>query len=62
MDPAKVGSVGPAIRGSSKALLTLKVTQGAYPEGYQRKRTTKLMPPLPNLKEDIPSLYAFLNQ
>ena len=61
-DPTKTGSMGPAISGSSKELLTLKITQGAYPEGYQRKRTTKLMPPLPNLKGDIPSLYAFLNQ
>ena len=60
MDPAKVGSVGPAIRGSSKELLTLKVTQGAYPEGYQPKRITKLMPPLPNLKAGIPFLHAFL--
>ena len=59
-DPTKAGSVGPAISDSSKALLTLKVTQGTYPEGYQPKRTTKLMPPLPNLKAGIPFLYAFL--
>jgi len=60
-DPSKDGSVGPAISGSSEELLTLKVTQGTYPEGYHPKRTTKLMPPLPNLKADLPSLYSFLN-
>jgi mono/diheme cytochrome c family protein len=59
-NPAKAGSVGPAISDSSKELLTLKVTQGTYPEGYQPKRTTKLMPPLPNLKAGIPFLHAFL--
>lgn len=60
-DPTKAGSVGPAISDSSKELLTLKITQGTYPAGYQPKRTTKLMPPLPNLKAGIPFLHAFLN-
>ena len=60
-DPNKAGSVGPAISGSSKLLLTLKVTQGTYPEGYHPKRATKLMLPMPKLKAYMPSLHAFLN-
>lgn len=61
-DPAKDGNVGPALKGSSLELLQARVLEIRYPPGYTPKRPTKLMPPLPHLKNDIAALHAFLNQ
>ncbi len=59
-DPAKDGPVGPAILGSSQALIQARMMRAAYPPGYQPKRPTKLMPPLPHLEGEIPHLAAYL--
>lgn len=60
-DPSKAGSVGPAIRGSSKELIEARILHAAYPPGYQPKRDTHLMPPLPHLAKDIEALARFLS-
>ena len=59
-DPAQAGPLGPALRGSSEELLRAKVLQGAYPSGYTPKRPTKVMPPLPQLANDVPAVAAYL--
>jgi len=59
-DPAQPGSIGPAIKGSSKTLLEAKVVNGTYPAGYAPKRPTGVMLPLPALAGDIPPLADYL--
>lgn len=59
-DPSWDGPVGPAIKGSSRALLEAKLLRGGYPPGYAPKRTTAVMPPQPQIEPDIPHLAAFL--
>ena len=59
-DPSKDGPIGPAIQGSSQALLEAKVFRGGYPPGYKPKRKTAVMPAQPDLKSGIPDLAAFL--
>lgn len=61
MDPKQKGAIGPEVWGASKALLEARVLHGTYPEGYQPKRTTRTMVPLPHLKNDIDSLQLYLN-
>lgn len=61
-DPAKDGSVGPAIQGSPRALIEARVLQAGYPSDYTPKRKTTIMPAQPYLKSAIPDLAAFLNQ
>lgn len=61
-NPKFDGSIGPAIQGSSLELVRLRVLFNKYPEGYTPKRTTTDMPPFEDLKDDIESLHAFLNQ
>ena len=60
-NPKLPGSVGPEIFGSSKELLTARVTKAAYPDGYKPKRESHLMPAMPQLSGDIDAIYAFLN-
>ena len=59
-DPTQDGAVGPAIAGSSLELLQAKVLRNEYPPGYEPKRTTSNMVPLPHVEKDLPSLAAFL--
>ena len=59
-DPTTPGAVGPPIKGSSEALLEAKVLKGAYPPGYEPKRPTKVMPPMPQLAGDLPALAEYL--
>jgi mono/diheme cytochrome c family protein len=59
-DPSKDGSVAPAIKGSSQALLEARVLRASYPPGYTPKRKTSLMPAQPYLKSAIPDLAAYL--
>lgn len=59
-DPAKDGPLGPAIKGSSRALLEAKVLRGSYPPGHTPKRNTVVMPAQPHLGPAIPDLDAFL--
>ncbi|MDG2050969.1 MAG: cytochrome c [Myxococcota bacterium] len=61
-NPALDGSVGPAIAGSSEALLEAKVLHGTYPPGYKPKRPgSGAMPRFPHLADQIPALAAYLD-
>ena len=60
VDPAQAGGVGPAVKGSSRELLEAKLLRGAYPPGYKPKRPTQVMPPQPQLANDIDALAAHL--
>jgi mono/diheme cytochrome c family protein len=60
-NPTKQGAIGPAIACSSLPLVTSKVTTGTYPTGYKPKRSTKIMPKMPNLANKVDSLHLYLN-
>lgn len=60
-DPSLVGSIGPAIAGSSLELIEARVLTRSYPPGYKPQRDTEVMPDFPQLKDDIPGLHAYLN-
>jgi mono/diheme cytochrome c family protein len=59
-DPTRDGPVGPAVKGASRALLEARVLRGDYPPGYTPRRTTRVMPPRPDLAAAIPDLAAYL--
>ncbi|GDX79501.1 hypothetical protein LBMAG42_13120 [Deltaproteobacteria bacterium] len=59
-DPAKAGSLGPDVKGSSRELLEARVLKAEYPAGYTPKRSSTLMTPLPALAGDIEALAAYL--
>lgn len=59
-DPSKDGPLGPAITGASEALLEARVIYAKYPEGYKPKRDTSMMPPMPQYKDNIADMAAFL--
>lgn len=59
-DPSKDGPIGPAIKGSSQALIEARVLKAGYPPGYIPKRKTAIMSAQPYLKSTIPDLAAFL--
>ncbi len=59
-DPEKDGPVGPAVKGSSEALVEARVLRGGYPPGYTPKRDSKVMPARPDLARSIADLAAFL--
>ncbi len=61
VNPQLDGAIGPANWGSSRELIYAKVIQNKYPEGYQPKRKSSAMAPLPHLEKDIDDLHAFLN-
>ena len=60
-DPSKDGTLGPAVAGSSLALLEAKVLRGEYPPGYTPKRDTSAMPRFEFLAPEIPGLAAYLD-
>ena len=60
-DPARDGSLGPAIKGSSLELLQARVLRAEYPPGYTPRRTTKVMQKLPMTEDDVKDIHAFLN-
>jgi mono/diheme cytochrome c family protein len=60
-DPTQPGAIGPALAGSSEALLRAKVLHNEYPPGYEPKRTSHAMIALPHLENDIPALAAYLD-
>jgi mono/diheme cytochrome c family protein len=60
-EPGQPGAVGPAVAGSSRALLEAKVLRGEYPPAYMPKRPTTVMPPMPQLAPEIAALTAYLN-
>jgi mono/diheme cytochrome c family protein len=59
-DPSLDGGIGPAIAGSSLALLEARIMRNAYPEGYKPKRETSAMIALPYLEKDLDAIAAFL--
>lgn len=59
-DPARDGSLGPAIAGSSRELVEGMVLRRQYPPGYTPKRTTNAMSAYPHLADRIDDLVAFL--
>jgi mono/diheme cytochrome c family protein len=59
-DPARNGPVGPAVKGSSRALLEARVLRGAYPPGYTPKRPGAVMQPMPQLRDSLDDLAAYL--
>jgi mono/diheme cytochrome c family protein len=59
-DPSQPGPVGPEIKGSSRELLEAKLLRGTYPPGYRPKRPTSVMPPQPQVANDISALAAYL--
>lgn len=60
-DPARDGSLGPAVAGSSLELLERRIVHGDYPDGYEPKRKSKVMVALPHLKGEIESLHKYLS-
>ena len=60
VDPTKDGALGPAVAGSSLALLDARVLRAEYPEGYEPKRETRVMIALPHLEPRLPELAAYL--
>jgi len=60
-DPTKPGALGPEIAHSSQELVEARVLRVEYPKDYKPKRTSHLMTALPQLKDDIPALTAYLN-
>lgn len=60
-DPAKPGSLGPEVQGSSRELLEARILRAEYPHGYQPKRGTHAMAAMPHLKSELDALHAFLN-
>jgi mono/diheme cytochrome c family protein len=59
-NPNLPGPLGPAIAGSPKELIVARVLHGAYPIGYDPKRRTHIMKPLPWLGPHIDDLTAYL--
>jgi mono/diheme cytochrome c family protein len=61
VNPAKDGSLGPALQGSSLDLLLARILRAEYPPGYTPKRATRIMQKLPLSEEEVKSLHAYLN-
>jgi mono/diheme cytochrome c family protein len=59
-NPNLAGSQGPPIAGSSRELVEDRVLYLKYPPGYTPKRTTHAMRAIPQLKNQIDDLTAFL--
>lgn len=60
-DPHKDGSLGPALYGTRKDVLSVKVKFGTYPVGYKPKRLTQMMPRFQLSEEQINELFQYLN-
>lgn len=63
-NPTLKGVIGPEIQHVPYEVFEVKVLTGNYPKdlpaGFTPKRKTKLMKPLPKLKDDIKVLYAWI--
>jgi len=59
-DPAQDGPLGPAVKGSSRALLEARLLRGSYPPGYTPKRPSAVMQPMPQLGASLDDLGAYL--
>lgn len=60
-DPSKDGALGPAVLGSSYALIEARVMKAEYPAGYTPKRETRVMVAMPFLEKQLPALAAYLD-
>jgi mono/diheme cytochrome c family protein len=60
MNPAIDGALGPAVADASFELLEARVMRGEYPEGYEPKRPSRVMIPLPHLETRLPEIAAYL--
>jgi mono/diheme cytochrome c family protein len=60
-NPKVAGALGPELAKVSLELLQARVMKAEYPQGYMPKRTSHVMQPLPQLKDEIPALHAYLN-
>src|SRR4030067_201982 len=58
-DPGKDGPIGPAVKGSSEALVEARLLRGGYPPGYTPKRDSKVMPARPALARGVADPAAF---
>lgn len=61
VNPKVDGALGPALSESSLELLEARVIHGTYPPGYKPKRETQQMAVLPQFKNDLPAIHAYLN-
>jgi mono/diheme cytochrome c family protein len=59
-NPNLPGNQGPAVAGSSQALLEARVLHLTYPPGYTPQQKTHAMRAFPQLKSNIGDLHAFL--
>jgi mono/diheme cytochrome c family protein len=59
-DPARDGTLGPALACSSLELIEARLMRAEYPPGYEPKRDSTLMPAQPYLRPEIPGLAAYL--
>jgi len=59
-NPALDGTLGPALAGSSRALIEARLLRAEYPPGYTPKRPTQQMVALPHLAPHIDALVAYL--
>jgi len=60
-DPNISGPLGPAIAGSSRALIEARVLHGTYPTGYVPQRKSHTMRALPWLDGHVDDLTAYLD-
>jgi len=60
-DPNRPGALGPAIAGSPRALIAARILHRSYPAGYEPKRHTHLMQPMPWMADHIDDLAAYLS-
>jgi len=63
-DPNVKGPIGPEVVDAPYEVMYAKVMTGRYPDklpaGYVPKRKSKAMRKLPQFKNDIPSIYAYV--
>jgi len=59
-DPAKPGSIGPALLGSSHELIEARVLKGGYPKGYKPKSESEMMKAMAHLEPEIEALSTYL--
>ena len=59
-NPNYAGSLGPDLVSTPIDVLKSKVVDGTYPEYYEPKRKSKLMPKFPKLSRDVESLHLYI--
>jgi mono/diheme cytochrome c family protein len=59
-NPNHAGSIGPDLVSTPRDVLKSKVVNGTYPENYEPKRKSKIMPKFPKLVNSIESLHLYI--